>query len=63
MKSLTANWKTTLSGVILLIMTGIKIFDPSLMTTELYIIITTALGSIGLIAAKDGNVTGGTVKQ
>lgn len=55
-----ANWKTTASGVILLIMTAIKLFAPTVMTTEVYTVIVTVLGSLGLLAAKDFNVTGGT---
>ena len=63
MKSLTANWKTTLTGVIALIIAGIKIFDPSLMSTEVFTTIMTVLTGLGFVAAKDGNVTGGTTQQ
>lgn len=55
-----ANWKTTAAGVIALIITAIKIFKPEFMTTDLYTTIISILGGLGLIAAKDFNVTGGT---
>jgi hypothetical protein len=63
MKSLTANWKTTAAGIIALAITAIKIFYPSVLTTEAYTAILGVLGGLGLVAAKDGNVTGGTTPQ
>jgi hypothetical protein len=67
MKSILTNWKTTSLGI-LAILGGIVRFifalksgeftEESVMTT-----LTTIFGGIGLILAKDSNVTGGTVKQ
>lgn len=54
------NWKTSLSGILALLTLGFKIyshgFDPS---SDIPI----AAAGIGLITAKDKNVTGGTVQQ
>jgi len=63
MKSLAKNWKTTLAGVIALAITAVHIFDPALLTNSTYLTIVSVLGGLGLISAKDGNVTGGTVQQ
>ena len=65
MKNFTTNWKTTLGGGITAalglaslfgITVGTQAIDP---TTALGMI----TGGIGLIFAKDGNVTGGSVRQ
>lgn len=62
------NWKTTISGIFSLIIGGIGIATPIIhgqpadpnSTTQAVGLI---LAGIGLIAAKDSNVTGGTVQQ
>ena len=62
MKSFLANWKTTLSGAITALigigtLVGVHIGDvPVDRQTAVGMII----GGLGLIFAKDGNVTGGT---
>ena len=55
MKNMLKNWKTTLSGVALVI-TGISMYinNPASSTEA----ITAILGGIGLIVAKDGDKTG-----
>lgn len=58
MRSLLKNWKTTLAGLI----TAVAAVGPLLhiLTPEQAGSIFGAAVSFGLIAAKDGNVTGGT---
>jgi hypothetical protein len=61
---ISANWKTTASGVGLLALAALHTFAgvdvPGIPAMDFG----TALPlSIGLIFAKDGNVTGGTVQQ
>jgi hypothetical protein len=67
MKNIWKNWKTTSAGI-LAIVGGITRFafamkageftEESVTTTVMAI-----LTGIGLIFAKDGNITGGTIKQ
>lgn len=67
MKSLVANWKTTSAGAALIltaladVLTQVSTgnWDPTRAMADF----TSLTGGIGLIFAKDGNVTGGTVKQ
>lgn len=64
MKSFLTNWKTTSSGLLMIVMglcslVGIK-YGPG-MTPEAAI--TAIMGGFGLLFAKDGNVTGGTTPQ
>ncbi len=57
------SWKTGLAGILV---TGISVAHfiwPTVVTTEVAAAINTLLIAAGLIAAKDSNVTGGTVKQ
>lgn len=61
------NWKTTSSGIAL-ILTGITaiVFAAKKGTLDQTVIsasATSILSGIGLILAKDSNVTGGTVQQ
>ena len=60
MKSFFKNWKTSIAGIGVLLGLASKIsmmgFDPS---SD----ILTGISAVGLIFAKDGNVTGGTVQQ
>ena len=53
------SWKTTLIGIAIII-AGIYVFIASKDYTQSGIAI---VAGIGLINAKDNNVTGGTVKQ
>lgn len=55
------NWKTTLAGIAVAAIAGATALGW--ITVEQGVSITGALVAVGLIAAKDGNVTGGTVKQ
>ena len=65
MKNFATNWKTTLGGGLTAALGVASLFGVSIGGQA--IDPTTALGmvtgGIGLIFAKDGNVTGGTVKQ
>lgn len=55
------NWKTTLSGiVILLLQVGPTLF-PQYITPSVANVISGVAVALGLLAAKDSNVTGGTV--
>lgn len=65
MKNLLTNWKTTLGGVLTMLigiaaLLGVKVgstpIDPS---TALAMI----TAGFGLLFAKDGNITGGTTQQ
>jgi hypothetical protein len=55
------NWKTTLAGILAIAVTVAT--SMNWISLEVAGAITTILVSLGLIAAKDGNVTGGTTKQ
>lgn len=59
------NWKTTSTGIVMIVagITGIYFAFKNNQLNEAAITgsITSVLGGIGLIAAKDNNVTGGTV--
>ena len=61
MKSLQKNWKTTLGGAVVLL-TGAAL-TAKFITPEVATAIITLATAFGLIAAKDGNVTGGTKQQ
>lgn len=54
------NWKTTVTGIITLITIGWKCFNAMAVGAEDVAAVTAA---IGLIFAKDSNVTGGAVVQ
>lgn len=61
MKNLLSNWKTTLAGLITLATTvGTSLH---FMTVEQASAVMAVAISFGLLAAKDGNVTGGTKQQ
>jgi len=55
------NWKTTLAGIAALISVVAKVANGGAIdtATDVPVVIT----AIGLLVAKDGNVTGGTVRQ
>lgn len=60
------NWKTTVSGVLTIlggIAAGGKLIVAGQMTEGIGVIITAVTAGIGLLHAKDNNVTGGTVQQ
>lgn len=63
MKSLLTNWKTTGIAVLLGVLGILNVIYPQTFTTDLNVKIVAVLGLLGFGAAKDGNVTGGTVKQ
>ncbi len=52
------NWKTTLAGALTVAIVAAKIFWPNIITAEVAAEATTLMVSLGLIAAKDSNVTG-----
>lgn len=58
---MTKNWKTTAAGVLVALLAAATYFGW--LTQEQSISITSVLTALGLIAAKDNNVTGGDVKQ
>lgn len=55
------NWKTTAAGVLVAFLALATYFGW--LTEEQGMSITSVLTALGLIAAKDNNVTGGDVKQ
>jgi hypothetical protein len=61
------NWKTTASGVALILGAITDVLNQFVTGqwdgTRLMAAYTALMGGIGLLAAKDGNVTGGTTKQ
>lgn len=57
------NWKTTLGGVVGILLQILPLVFPKVVTHDVANALTVLAVSAGLIAAKDGNVTGGTVKQ
>lgn len=61
MKNLFTNWKTTSAGILLIVgsIAGI-FFVPEITLAVIMGTATGVLGGIGLIFAKDGDVTGGT---
>jgi hypothetical protein len=63
MKSLLANWKTTLAGVIALVIQIGPVLWPTVITPAVANTISVISASIGVVVAKDGNVTGGTTTQ
>jgi hypothetical protein len=52
------NWKTTVAGAITVIVVALHTFYPTVVTSEVTINVTALLTSLGLVAAKDNNVTG-----
>ncbi len=67
MKSFLANWKTTASGVALVLGALADLTTQASSGawdgTRLMADFTAFMGGVGLVFAKDGNVTGGTVVQ
>lgn len=63
MKNLSINWKTTAAGVaVILLGTVAPVFGVHVPGFEMDPGLAVVTG-LGLIFAKDGNVTGGSVKQ
>ncbi len=60
-----ANWKTTSAGLIMIIgaISSFFFIEGKLTQAELMIQITAILGGLGLLFAKDNNVTGGNKDQ
>jgi hypothetical protein len=52
------NWKTSLAGVLAVVLAGLAVTYPKVFTPELVSIIISVLAGFGLIIAKDNNVTG-----
>jgi len=52
------NWKTTFAGVFAIIPTVLHAIFPQVVTVEVAAAITSLFIGLGLIAAKDHNVTG-----
>jgi len=52
------SWKTTLAGVLSVLPMILHALFPEIVTLDAAATITAALASLGLIAAKDGNVSG-----
>lgn len=63
MQTLLTNWKTTLAGLIALVIQVGPVLWPTVITPATANTITAVAVSLGIIAAKDSNVTGGTTKQ
>lgn len=61
MKSVTKNWKTTAAGLIGVV--TLFALSQHWITQQTATDIGLLAGSLGLVAAKDGNVTGGTNQQ
>ena len=57
------NWKTTLSGIAQFIAPLLHVFFPATFTAEIVVMVNGVLGGLGLMSAKDNNVTGGTIQQ
>ena len=55
------NWKTTASGVLVALIALATYFGW--LTAEQGMSVTSVLTALGLMVAKDNNVTGGSVKQ
>lgn len=61
------NWKTTSTGIVMIVSGVIGFYyaykSSNLNEATITGCVTSVLGGIGLIFAKDNNVTGGSVKQ
>jgi len=67
MKSFAVNWKTTGAGVAGILSAAADIINQLVTgnpdANHLMVDVTGIITALGLIFAKDGNVTGGTVQQ
>ena len=57
MNSAKRNWKTTITGIIMLALAAVGVWHNPASVSDPNVIATIA-GGVGLIAAKDGNVSG-----
>jgi len=57
------SWKTGLAGVLAILPQLLHYFMPTAVTMETANILSGLFVSLGLVAAKDSNVTGGTRQQ
>ena len=57
------NWKTSLAAFLAILVTVAHAVWPKKITLEVMASINTVLGALGLAAAKDHDVTGGSVTQ
>ena len=66
MKNFASNWKTTSAGLGMIV-TGVSGFlhatNPEIPGPDLSTSFASVLAGVGLVFAKDGNVTGGTTRQ
>lgn len=64
MKNFFKNWKTTSTGILTIVGAAVSIIFAPIVTPVIIMGAATAtLTGVGLIFAKDGNVTGGTKQQ
>ena len=57
------SWKTTASGIASILPQVLHAIYPTIVTAEVANGLSAFFVAVGLIAAKDGNVTGGTTPQ
>ena len=57
------NWKTSLSGILALLPAVLHAVIPGIVSSDVAVQLSTLFASLGLFAAKDKNVTGGSVQQ
>jgi hypothetical protein len=55
------SWKTSASGVVVVILQLLPLLFPTVVTHDVANALTALAVAVGLINAKDSNVTGGTV--
>lgn len=58
MKNILINWKTTLAGIIAILIQVGPILFPTVITPAIANTISIIATSLGIVVAKDGNVTG-----
>jgi len=57
------SWKTSLSGIAAILPQVLHAIFPNVVTSDVANGLSALFAAIGLIAAKDSNVTGGTTPQ
>jgi hypothetical protein len=57
------SWRTTLAGILSIAPQILHIIYPAIVTEEVANSLTAVFVGLGLVAAKDGNATGGTTPQ
>lgn len=65
MKNVFVNWKTTSTGILMVLagLAGLFGIKTGAVPMSPEAAVSSILGGLGLIFAKDGNVTGGTTQQ